>query len=79
MTAPRMVCGVLFLAALGWVVAAFAGPLIAVILLVILLGIEYGTDGPRNQAVPFLAAGFVIGIAWFTMTNLSMIVAIGRG
>jgi hypothetical protein len=53
------------------------GLVVPVVLVLIVLAIEYSKAKRHSPTLPFVAAGFVFGIAWFTLTNLSVVVAIG--
>jgi hypothetical protein len=62
---------------LGWFLTAAVGLVVPVVLVLIVLAIEYSKAKRHSPTLPFVAAGFVFGIAWFTLTNLSVVVAIG--
>jgi hypothetical protein len=62
---------------LGWFLTAEFGFLIPLLLLLVVLAVVYSRARKHSPTLPFVACGFVLGIAWFTLTNLSVIVAIG--
>jgi len=78
MASLSLIIRIVLFVGLGWLLTAFVGPLIAAIVAIVFIALEYGRKRSHGPTA-FMVGGFALGILWFTLTNLSEIVVIGRG
>lgn len=62
---------------LGYAIAAEAGPMISAAIILVVVAASYVGQRERpHPAVPFLTAGWVLGVVWYALTHMEAVVTI---